>query len=82
MIENAGIIIVGYHPGMPYFNDMVNLARTYQKPLLVYTFEPNVRLDGKHMKIMSEYKWYAISSMPLRLVSDVFSIMASFNYDR
>ena len=81
-IEKAGVVIMGYHPAMTNFDEIVRLAKLHNKPLIVYTFELGVRLKDEHHQVLQDYKWYTLSSMPLRLVSDVFAIMASFNHDK
>ena len=81
-IKNAGMVIMGYHPEMINFDEIVRLAQQHNKPLMIYTFELGVRLTEEHHRVLQDYKWYTLSSMPLRLVSDAFAIMASFNYDK
>ncbi|RJR25748.1 hypothetical protein C4578_00745 [Candidatus Microgenomates bacterium] len=80
-IDEAGIIILGYHRGMNDFDDFFQMVRRADKPLIIYTFEIGYQLDDKHKEIIKDYKWYALSSMPLRLVSDIFSIMSSYRYE-
>lgn len=81
-IKEAGIVIIGYDSQMAHFEELVDIARQFNKPLIVYTFELGLQLTPAHKEALNNYKWYTLSSMPLRLVSDVFAVMASFNYEK
>lgn len=81
-IQEAGIVVVGYDTEMAHFEKLVEMVKRHNKPLIVYTFELGLQLTPEHKKIFNNYKWTALSSMPLRLVSDIFAIMASFNYEK
>jgi len=80
-IESAGIVVLGYHKEMCHFEDFIQMVKQANKPLIIYTFELGYPLSEEHRKIICNYKWYALSSMPLRLVSDLFSIMSSYQYE-
>lgn len=82
MIQDAGIVVIGYDKNMGHFKEFIALVKQHNKPLVVYTFELGIRLDPEHEIIFNSYKWSTLSSMPLRLVSDIFAIMASFNYEK
>jgi hypothetical protein len=81
-IEKAGVMVIGYDQTMSHFEELVELAKRFDKPLIIYTFELGLQLTAEHKKALDSYKWYTLSSMPLRLVSDVFAVMASFNYEK
>ena len=81
-IQEAGIVVVGYDTEMIHFENMVEMVKRHNKPLVIYTFELGIQLTTEHKRIFNNYKWIALSSMPLRLVSDIFAIMASFNYEK
>ena len=82
MIQDAGIVVVGYDKSMSHFEELVGMVKQHNKPLVVYTFELGLRLTPEHEAVFNSYKWSTLSSMPLRLVSDIFAIMASFNYEK
>lgn len=82
MVQDAGIVVVGYDINMSHFEKLVEMAKQHNKPLVVYTFELGLRLTQEHEVVFNSYKWSTLSSMPLRLVSDIFAIMASFNYEK
>lgn len=81
-IKKYAILILGYDKEMKYFKELIELARSQNKPVIVYTFELGAQLSQEHKAIFDSYQWIALSSMPLRLVSDVFSIMGSFDYGK
>jgi len=81
-IKKAGVVILGYDRKMENFDDFIDMVKQAGKPLIIYTFELGYQLEEKHRKMIKDYKWYVLSSMPLRLVSDLFAIMASYKYEQ
>lgn len=80
-IKKSTVVVLGYHREMPNFNRFIEMVKSAEKPLIIYTFDLGYRLDLKHEEKIKDYKWYALSSMPLRLVSDLFAIMASYKHE-
>ncbi len=80
-VENAGVVILGYDRDMTNFDEFVDMVKNADKPLIIYTFDLGYQLTEEHRKKIKSYKWYALSSMPLRLVSDLFAIMSSYKHE-
>ncbi len=80
-LDEAGVIIIGYTGDKSHFGEVVKLAASKDKPLIIYTFRLSNPVSKDHLANLANYKWHTLASMPLRLVSDIFSILMTFKYD-
>ncbi len=78
-LKKVGAVILGYSREMECFDDFLNLIKRNNKPLIIYTFELGYNLKDEHLKQLKSYKWFTLSSTPLRLVSDLFTVMSSYD---
>lgn len=74
-LTNHGLVIVGYIPGMPGLADIVAAVKAKKIPLIVYT---KARLDPADQALLETYPWYSLCNVPLRIVSDAFTILSTF----
>ena len=74
-LTNHGLVIIGYAPGMPGLVDIVNAVKAKKIPLIVYT---KARLAEDDQKLLETYPWYSLCNVPLRIVSDAFTILSTF----
>lgn len=81
-IREAGIVILVYAKGMDNFEKFIDIISRHEKPLIVYTLELGTMLDESHRRKLMSYKWHVVSSTPLRLVSDIYTTLATYQYGR
>ncbi len=74
-IKGHGLVIVGYTSGMTGLADIVDCVKAKRIPLIVYTKD---RLDDDDKALLETYPWYSLCNVPLRLVSDAFTILSTF----
>lgn len=80
-IRGAGIVILGYDRNMSNFDEFLDMVSRHDRPLILYTFELGAQMDEGHRAALMGYKWHVVSSTPLRLVSDVFTTLATYQYE-
>jgi len=78
-IKNHGLIVLGYCEGMGSFQDVLNTAKVKQIPIIIYTFGCN-NLSTNDLAETKKYPWHTFSNFPVRLVSEVFSILSTFQH--
>ncbi|MHB1086220.1 MAG: hypothetical protein ACYCZ0_00545 [Minisyncoccota bacterium] len=81
-LTNHGLIIIGYAPGMEGLKDILDAVKAKRIPLIVYTKE---RLSPEDQALLETYPWYSLCNVPLRVVSDAFTILSTFpipKYDK
>lgn len=81
-ISNHSLIILGCDAGMKNFDPVFDRAITYKIPILIYTFGDNSTLKPKHWKKLNGYPYYSVCNTPLRLISDVFTMLSTFPGER
>lgn len=74
-LTNHGLVIIGYVPGMPGLADILDAVKVKRIPLIVYT---KARLDPADQALLETYPWYSLCNVPLRIVSDAFTILSTF----
>lgn len=81
-IEDHGLVIIGYSKGMAGLEEILNCVKAKRIPLIVYTKD---MLDTADKALLETYPWYSLCNVPLRLMSDTFTILSTFpipKYDR
>lgn len=81
-ISDHGLIIIGYTPGMEGLEDILDVIKTKRIPLIVYTKE---RLNEADRLLLESYPWYSLCNVPLRVISDAYTILSTFplpKYDK
>jgi len=83
-IDSNSLVIIGYrNDNQNDFFDIWNVAVSKKAPIIVYTYGDNNALDPiTKNRLSSEYQWYSIANVPMTLINNVFSILATFPYDR
>jgi len=74
-LTNHGLVIIGYAPKMQGLKDILDAVKTKRIPLIVYT---KARLDPDDQALLETYPWYSLCNVPLRIVSDAFTILSTF----
>jgi hypothetical protein len=75
-------VIIGYTPGMQGLKDILDAVKQKRIPLIVYTKE---RLEDADKALLETYPWYSLCNVPLRVISDAYTILSIFplpNYDK
>lgn len=81
-LTNHGLVIVGYTPGMKGLQEILHAVKAKRIPLIVYT---KVQLEKADKELLEAYPWYSLCNVPLRVVSDAFTILSTFpipKYDK
>lgn len=81
-LANHGLVIIGYTPGMEGLRDILDAVKAKRIPLIVYT---KARLAPQDQALLETYPWYSLCNVPLRVVSDAFTILSTFpipKYDK
>ena len=74
-LTNHGLVIIGYVPKMQGLKDILDAVKAKHIPLIVYT---KARLDPDDQALLETYPWYSLCNVPLRIVSDAFTILSTF----
>jgi hypothetical protein len=80
-IKDHGLIILGYCKGMDCFDEVLSAVKQKQIPIIIYTFGDN-RLESGDLERTKEYAWHTLSNFPVRLASEAYSILTTFQYDK
>lgn len=73
--KGARLIIIGYSKSMANLQQIIDVARTHEIPVLVYAGPREI--SDEHMDILQGYTYHSMCNTPLRLVSDVFAVMST-----
>lgn len=74
-ISNHGLVIIGYTTGMQGLSDILDVVKAKRIPLIVYTKE---RLNENDRLLLESYPWYSLCNVPLRVISDAYTILSTF----
>lgn len=80
-INSKSLIILGVGNNFNYFEDVFNEARSQRSPIIIYTYGDSTVLQANHWNLLNTYRWYSVSTSPLRLISDIFAILSTFTYE-
>ncbi len=74
-IEDHGLVIIGYEPGMQGLKDILDCVKQKRIPVIVYTKQ---QLAPEDKALLETYPWYSLCNVPLRVVSDAFTILSTY----
>jgi len=77
-ITNHSLVILGCDKKMGNFDDVFNKVQQEKIPVLLYTFGDNEALKPEHWLKLKQYPYYSVCNSPLRLGSDVFTVLSTF----
>lgn len=77
-VQNHSLIILGCNKKMKNFDAVFDGAAQKKIPVVIYTFGNNEALTPGHWKKLKTYPYYSVCNTPLRLVSDVFTLISTF----
>lgn len=74
------LMIIGYSPNSLRFKDAFNAAKQREIPVIVYAGPTRITVGD--MELLQGYSHHSMCNTPLRLISDVFSVMATYPEDK
>lgn len=77
-ISNHSLVILGCDEKMENFDSIFDKSAAQKIPILIYTFGDNKALQPKHWEKLNTYPYYSVCNTPLRLTSDVFTMLSTF----
>lgn len=77
-ISNHSLVILGCDEQMKNFDTIFDKASAQKIPILIYTFGDNKALQTTHWQKLNTYPYYSVCNTPLRLISDVFTMLSTF----
>lgn len=77
-ITNHSLVILGCDKQMGNFDDVFDKVQEQKIPVLLYTFGDNEALKPEHWAKLKKYPYYSVCNSPLRLVSDVLTVLSTF----
>lgn len=77
-ITNHSLVILGCSKNMNNFRKIFEKVQQEKIPVLIYTFGDNEALKKEHWAKLNDYPYYSVCNSPLRLVSDVFTVLSTF----
>lgn len=78
-INGHSLVILGCNKEMQNFDTVFTKAQQEKIPVLIYTFGDNKILQPEHWKKLNNYPYYSVCNTPLRLSSDVFTMLSTFS---
>ncbi len=81
-ISTHSLFIIGFHGEMGNFDNLFDKAASKEIPILIYTFGDNSALKKHHWDKLNTYPYYSVCNTPLRLISDVFTMLSTFPRER
>jgi hypothetical protein len=79
-IDSKSLVIIGCGSDFSYFESVYFEAKRYRIPIIIYTYGDSKALEEKHWNLLNTYQWYSVCNTPIRLISDLFTILSTFNY--
>jgi len=79
-VDKNCMIILGIGNDFSYFEEAFNAAKLYKIPLIIYTYGDNRALETIHWDLLNSYQWYSVCVTPLRLISEIFNILSTFDF--
>ena len=77
-ITNHSLVILGCDKNSDHFKKVFEKVKSEKVPILIYTFGDNQALGKEQWKDLYDYPYYSVCNTPLRLVSDVFTLLSTF----
>ncbi len=79
LMNGNRLIIIGYSPNSQAFKDAFEAAKQRELPVIVYAGPTRITEDD--MKLLQSYSHHSMCNTPLRLISDVFTLMSTLPED-
>lgn len=80
LMNDKRLVIIGYTPDSQAFKDAFNAAKQREVPVIVYAGP--TRISNDDMGLLQGYSHHSMCNTPLRLISDVFSVMSTYPEDK
>lgn len=80
-IDTKSLVIIGCGSDFSYFESVYLKATQYKIPVIIYTYGDSRALESKHWDLLNTYQWYSVCNTPIRLISDIFTILSTFTYE-
>ncbi|AFY55869.1 hypothetical protein Riv7116_3413 [Rivularia sp. PCC 7116] len=79
-IDKNCFIILGIGNDFTYFKEAFDKAKNNNITLIIYTYGDNRALEPIHWNLLNSYQWYSVCVTPLRLISEIFNILSTFDF--
>lgn len=76
LLGDKRLLIIGYTAGTDILKQSIEAVRSRDVPLIVYAGPRDI--TDEDMKLLQSYSNHSMCNTPLRLISDVFAIMATY----
>jgi len=76
LLNGSRLVIIGYSPNSDKFKSAFNAAKQREIPVIVYAGPSRITQDD--MTLLQSYSLHSMCNTPLRLISDVFSMMGTY----
>ncbi|MBE9053080.1 hypothetical protein IQ243_22175 [Nostocales cyanobacterium LEGE 11386] len=80
-IDSKSLVIIGFGSDFNFFESVYVKATQYKIPIIIYTYGKSRVLEPKHWDVLNRYQWYSVCNTPIRLISDIFTILSTFTYE-
>lgn len=80
-IDIKSLVIISCGSDFSYFESVYIKATQYKIPVIIYTYGDSRALESKHWDLLNRYQWYSVCNTPIRLISDIFTILSTFTYE-
>lgn len=74
-IKDHSLVIIGYSENMEHLNEILNGVKAEHIPLIVYSTH---NIPEEQFQALRNYSFYSTCQVPLRLLNDAFTILATF----
>ncbi len=81
-IDDGCLVILGYCDDFTFFQEVFNKSADYKIPIIIYTYGDSRVLEQKHWDLLNNYQWYSVCTTPIRLISDIFTILSTFIFKK
>ncbi|MEL7246501.1 MAG: hypothetical protein AAFX46_18155 [Cyanobacteria bacterium J06636_27] len=79
-VDKDCMVILGIGNDFTYFKEVFDRAKNFNIPLIVYTYGDSKALTKDHWNLLNSYQWYSVCNTPLRLISEIFNILSTFDF--
>lgn len=80
LMNGNRLMIIGYSPNSARFTEAFNAAKQREIPVIVYAGP--TRITAEDLELLQGYSHHSMCNTPLRLISDVFAVMATYPEDK
>lgn len=79
-INSQCLVVLCIADDFNYFEAIFERASDFKVPVIIYTYGNNKALETKHWDLLKTYPWYSVCITPVRLISDIFTTLSTYNF--